>query len=132
MADLSEIQSTESVKIIGASTTGLETTPVNSSATGELLTRDIFSGSGLEGALTVGTSAVEVKVGESKLVNRKFVTLYNNSIFPVYWGFTSGVTTLTGTPIQRDSLMSWAASDVTTIYVIATTADHNTRITECT
>ena len=129
MADLSEIQASQSIKIAGASSTGAESNWVDSSATGDLFIRDTLKVGGTQGALTVGTSAVEVKVGASQLTNRKHVTLYNNSNTTIYWGLDSGVTTSTGTPIQKGEMVPWAASTAT-IYVIAGSAGNDTRITE--
>lgn len=88
------------------------------------------AGTGVQGALTVGTSAVEVKVGGSRLEGRKSVTVQNESNSIIYWGYTSGVTTASGTPIQKKQFMSWAVGDNQTIYLIAGSAGNNTRITE--
>lgn len=91
---------------------------------------DIPDQAGVESALTVGTSAVEIRVGGSRLANRKSVTLYNNAFVNMFWGYTSGVTTTTGTPITPGTLNSWASSDNNPIYVITTLAGQNSRITE--
>jgi hypothetical protein len=131
MADLTDNQAAQTIKIVGADSAGVEQTPVASSSSGELKTQDILNlGTGTQAALTVGTSAVEVKVGGSPLSNRKLVTLYNNSNTTIYWGFTSGVTTSTGTPIFKNQLYTWIAGSSQSIYVIAGSAGNNTRITE--
>lgn len=93
-------------------------------------TADIINNSGTQGALTVGTTAVEVKVGVSRLVSRKSVTLYNNSSSTVYWGYNNTVTISTGTPIQKDTFMSWSVGESVEIWVISDGANRNTRITE--
>lgn len=90
----------------------------------------IANGGGTQAALTVGTSAVELKVGGSALTNRVNATCYNNSLVPIYWGYTSGVTTSTGTPIAPGQPWSWDCGPSTTIYLIAGTSSNNTRITE--
>lgn len=96
-----------------------------------LKTADILnSGTGVEGSLTVGTSATEAKVGANKLTNRKLLTVHNNSSATIYWGFTSSVTTSTGTPIFKDQVVSWSVGDSQTIYLIAGSAGNNTRVTE--
>lgn len=130
MADLSEIQASQSIKIAGASASGTEGSWVDSSATGELFGVDALNAGGTQGAITVGTSAVEVKVGASALTNRKLVTLHNNSNATFYWGYTSGVTTSTGTPIFKDQVMFWAAKSSAPIYVITGSAGNNGRVTE--
>lgn len=131
MADLTDSQAAQNSKLIGASSAGIESNFVDASATGDLFIRDTLKVGGTQGALTVGTSAVEVKVGVSQLTNRKHVTLYNNSNKTIYWGLDSGVTTSTGTPIQKGEMVPWAASTAT-IYVIAGSAGNDTRITEST
>lgn len=91
---------------------------------------DILSQGGVQATLTVGTSAVEVKVGGSPLEGRKEVTLFNNSNSILYWGYTNGVTTSTGTPIFKKQFITWTVSNTQPIYVIAGSASNNTRITE--
>lgn len=91
---------------------------------------DIINNSGVEGSLTVGTTAVEVKVGASKLEGRKQVSLYNNSNNIIYFGYTNSVTTSTGMPILKNQMITWDAGDILTIYVIAGSAGNNCRITE--
>ena len=93
-------------------------------------TADILNSSGVQASLTVGTSAVEVKVGASRLEGRKEVTLYNNSNTTIYWGYTSGVTTANGTPILKKQLATWTVGDVLSLFVIAGSAGNNCRITE--
>lgn len=130
MGDLSDVQSAGSTKIIGSDSTGLETTPVRANSSGDMRVSDVSSGGGVEGALTVGTTAVEVKVGRSALSNRVLVTLFNNSNVTIYWGYTSGVTTTTGTPLFKSQERGWACTPGTTIYVIAGSTNNNCRVTE--
>jgi hypothetical protein len=96
----------------------------------QIASADILNNGGTQAALTVGTTAVEIKVGASRLEGRKTVTLYNNSNTTIYWGYTSSVTTATGTPIFRDQFVTWEAGDSQEIWVIAGSAGNNTRITE--
>lgn len=96
----------------------------------EGLVSDIITGGGIQGALTVGTSAIEVKVSTSRLTNRKSLTLHNNSSVTIYWGYTNAVSTTTGTPIYANQIATWAISDTQAIFAIAGTASNNTRITE--
>lgn len=130
MADLTNNEAAQTVKIVGADNTGLETTPVNSSVNGDLQTADLLVSSGVQGAITVGTSAVEAKVGATVLSNRKLLTVFNNSNSTIYWGYTSAVTITTGTPLFKDQMISWDISDNSTVYLIAGTAGNNTRVTE--
>jgi hypothetical protein len=59
---------------------------------------DEISNSYLAGTISVSTTAVEAKVGASRLVNRKFVRIYNNSTTTIYFGPT-GVTATSGEPL---------------------------------
>lgn len=131
MADLSDIQAAGSTKIIGSDATGLENTPVSATANGELRTANILNtGTGVQGSLTVGITAVAVRVGASALANRQLVTFYNNSLVIIYWGLNSSVTTANGTPIQPGQEEGWGVGPNQDIYVIAGTASNNARITE--
>lgn len=130
MADLSEIQAAQAVKIVGSDNTGAETTPVNSSANGELRVSDVSNNGGTQAALTIGTTAVEAKVGASPLTNRKSLTIYNNSGNTLYWGYTSGVTVSNGTPLLRDSLAVFEIGTGTSIFLVASNTGNNVRITE--
>lgn len=92
--------------------------------------RDILNKTGDQGSLAVGVSAVEIKVGASRLAGRKSVTLYNNSNQTVFWGYTSGVTTSSGTPIEKSQFVTWEVGEDLAVFVIAATAGNNVRITE--
>lgn len=91
---------------------------------------DILNVEGTQGALTVGTSAVAVRVGGSNLTSRKLLTLFNNSSSTIYWGYTNAVTTATGTPIFKSQFIEWEVGDGITIYVIAGSTGNDVRITE--
>lgn len=90
----------------------------------------LYEAGGVQAALTVGTSPVEVRVGATPLAGRKSVTLFNNSINTIYWGWTNSVTVSNGTPIFPQQTIAWAASDQRSVFVIAALAGNNTRITE--
>jgi hypothetical protein len=96
----------------------------------QIANADILNNSGTQGALTVGITPIEVKVGVSPLEGRKVVTVFNNSNRTIYWGYTSGVTALTGTPIERDQLAVFEVGDSLPIYLVASTGSNNVRITE--
>lgn len=130
MADLDSLNSSDTIKIAGSDTTGTETYFVNATAKGDLKTSDIISGAGTQGALTIGTSATEAKVGATALTNRKLLTIFNNSGNTIYWGRTSGVTASTGTPVFEKQLFTFEVSDDAPIYLVASTSGNNVRITE--
>lgn len=131
MADLDSLQAAQTIKIAGADGSGNETTFVNATSNGELNVTNLVFASGGQAALTVGTSAIEVKVGVSALTGRKLVTVYNNSLVTIYWGRNSSVTTLNGTPIEPRQFMSFEGFSASqAIFLIASIAGNNVRITE--
>jgi hypothetical protein len=88
MADLTEIQAAQFVKIIGSDTTGEEQTPVVSNSLGELAVSEVPNQEGVDIILTLTTSAQEAKVGANPLPNRKYVemeALGDN----VKWGYNT-------------------------------------------
>jgi len=132
MADLNDIQAAQSVKIIGSNSSGVEQTPVEANANGKLSVSDISNNGGVNGAITVGTTAVVARVGGLNLANRVSLTIFNNGNGnqTLYWGYSSGVTTANGTPIFPGDLLSLDVGPNTTVYLIGSVAGINTRITE--
>lgn len=84
---------------------------------------------GVFGNLSVGTSAVEVKVGASKLTARRLVTIQPVDA-DLYWGYANTVTTANGTQLFKNQFMSFDADDTATIWLISATASKNARISE--
>jgi len=130
MADLTDLQAAETVKVVGVDVTGAETSPVHATAAGELAVVDTVRGSGSYGALTVGTSAVELKVGGSPLTNRKLVIFQNLSNKTIYWGFNSSVTTTTGLAIGGGLEKQFSVNDTVRIWVISANTGLDCRIAE--
>jgi len=130
MADLTDIEAASVTKIVGSTSSGVEQTPIKSSLNGDLGTSDVLDGAGVEGAITVGTSAVAARVGGSNLASRKALSVYNNSNSVLYWGYTNAVTTSTGTPIQKGQQVDWDIGPNATVYLIAGGAGNNVRVTE--
>lgn len=126
MADIGETQQSEVVRIANPDESNL----VEVSANKDLFSEDVTRTDGVQGAITLGTTAIEVKVGASKLVNRKSVTVYNNSNKTIYWGYTSGVTTATGTPITKDGFAAWSRQADKSIYIISADTGLDIRVTE--
>lgn len=130
MADISDIQSALPVKVVGSDALGAEQTPVKSTGDGELRTADIIDAGGTQGAVSVSTTAVAIRVGGSNLTNRKTLTALNNGTATIYWGYTNAVTTSTGTPFMRNQFAVWEAGPNTTIWMIAANGSHDVRVTE--
>jgi hypothetical protein len=91
---------------------------------------DVINDSGVSSALIVGTVAIEIKVGSSRLQGRKSVTLFNNSNSTLYWGYSPTITVATGSPIFKQQLIEWSVGDAVAIYIIAGNNNNDTRITE--
>lgn len=125
MADLEFLERSSPVQIVG----GDESFSADVLATNELASVDVVRVEGVQGFLTVGTTAIEIKVGANRFINRKAVTIYNNSNSTLFWGYTDGVTTLTGTPIDKKEIASFRIGDCP-LFIIAATAGNNVRITE--
>lgn len=118
MADLSDVNAAQSIKVIGSDSSGVETTPVRSSAAGEFAVADTMNGgTSAQAVIVVGTSVVELKVGGSALANRKVLTVEPAS--KIFWGYTNTITTSTGFTLNKDAVISWDASPTRPIYAIA-------------
>lgn len=95
----------------------------------EALVNDVLGDSGLQAELTVGTSAVEVKVGSSRLANRKLVVIQPKDV-GIFLGFSNTVTTANGIEVFKDTTQVIAASDESQIWLIASSAGKKARILE--
>jgi hypothetical protein len=89
-----------------------------SSNNNQLQVRDVINTSGQNRAQSITTSSGEALGGSSILTNRKFITMTPTN-GTVYWGFTTGVTTSSGTPILKNQTVTIAATDNVHIYLIA-------------
>ena len=124
MADLDFLESSSPVQITGDD----ESFAADVGERKELSTSNTIRQNLTSGALTVGTTAVEIKVGGTRLANRKSVFLFNNSNKTMYWG-DSGVTTTTGIPIARGESVTIAIEDVA-VFVITDQAGRDARVVE--
>jgi len=76
MADISDVQAAQSVKLIGSGPTGVESTPVNATNDGQILAYDVADAGGADTVITIaGGSIVELKVGTSAMSNRKYIQI---------------------------------------------------------
>ncbi len=126
--DATFTQATTPVIVVGSDSTGAETTPIRSYPDGELAVADILNTGGVQSAMTVGTSAIEAKVGASRLTNRKLLTICPTD-GDIYWGYTNAITTTTGTPIFKNQMVAISVGDTAAVYLVAS-ANRNVRITE--
>lgn len=124
MADLDFNQASQPVQIVG----GDEIFAADINANKDLNTSDGIKTELVNAALTVGTTAVEVKVGATRLADRKGVILYNNSNRAMYWG-GSGVTVANGIPLQKGESITIRNEDVS-LFVVSDQANQDARIVE--
>jgi hypothetical protein len=89
---------------------------------------DVLSDNYVAGAITVTTSQTEAKVGGSRLIGREYITVYNNSSQTIYFG-PSGVTTSSGTPLEKGQTAGFPAGDIG-IFLIVSGGTANVRIQE--
>jgi hypothetical protein len=88
-----------------------------------------LNGPGVQGALSVSTTAVELKVGATPLDQRAVVTIQPLD-GDVYYGYTSGVTASTGTKIFKGQVYPLEATDQLPVYIVAASGTIDVRITE--
>jgi hypothetical protein len=86
MADLTDIQSAQQVKLVGQDSIGTETNPVKATTLGEIQAVDVPNQTGLSGLVALTTTAVEGKVGTSTMSNRKYIEMQAISS-NVKWGY---------------------------------------------
>lgn len=79
---------------------------------------DVLNTSGSTAEVTVGTSAVALRVGGSNLADRQQIILQpkDNNIFI---GYTSGVTTTTGLKLFKDQTVILPIGDQVTVWAIS-------------
>jgi len=99
-------------------------------STGEAKVSDIIDNGGVHGAIIVGTSAVEAKVGGSVLADRKLLTIFHNGNGRLYWGYDNTITTSNGTQIFKNTMFAIPAGQNTSVWLIADSAGQDVRITE--
>ena len=81
------------------------------------------------GTLTVGLTAVELKVGGAPLLNRKVVTMQPQDN-KIYYGFDNTVTVATGTRVFKNQFLPLPCGPDITVYLIADGAGKDVRIGE--
>lgn len=91
---------------------------------------DVNNKTYVSGFITVGTTAVEAKVGATRISPREMVRIYNNdSSITIYFG-ASGVTVSTGEPLRPGEAVSVPAGDELGVFVIAASGTVNVRVQE--
>lgn len=72
----------------------------------------------LSGAVTVGVTETEAKVGASRDSARQFVRIYNDGTATLFFGPT-GVTTTSGEPLLKKQSVELAAADLGVFMIVA-------------
>jgi hypothetical protein len=85
--------------------------------------------SAVTGAVTVGTTAVALRVGATNATNRRALLIQNLGPSPIFLGGAT-VTVATGLRIAVQGTAIISASETYTEYAIATTAGNDVRIRE--
>jgi hypothetical protein len=134
MADLTELQSAGTTKIVGSDSTGAETNAVNATPNGDLNVNDGLSVGGVTGNLNLVTSGTtyEAKVGGSRLTNRKSLII-NAFDSDMFWGYANSVTTSTGFPIFKGQTITFsidANSSTFQVWLVCANNNKNVRIVE--
>jgi hypothetical protein len=92
-------------------------------------TSDSLNNGGVYGELTVGTSAVELKVGANRLANRKMIQIQARDI-NIYFGYSNAVTSANGTELFKRQLILIPVGVDTQVWLIADVANKKVRIAE--
>jgi len=130
MADLIGKKRADPTKLIGADPiTGSEDNYVGATTNNDLMVVDTPNTSAVYGALTVTTSAQEVKVGANPLTNRKLIIIQPKGT-GIFFGFSNAVTTANGTELFKDQTLIIPAGQNVSIWVIGTAGSVSVRIGE--
>jgi len=104
---------------------------IKSYPTSDLGVSDIIDNpNGVYGSITIGTVAVEARVGSQALVGRKSLNIYNKSNKSIFWGLDNNVTINTGVEVYPKQHVVWDISDNTHIWLISDTNNLDVRVVE--
>lgn len=78
---------------------------------------DVLEDGYVAGSISVSTTAVEAKVGASRLSKREGLRIYNNSSKVIYFG-PSGVTSSTGEPLKKDEWADLPFGEGVAVFVV--------------
>jgi hypothetical protein len=118
MADLTEKQSGQTVKVIGADDNGAESNYMDVSAKREARANDSVNNGAVDGVLAVNTTPSEGKVGASRRVDRKYVwmqaiTVPSGANAYILWGFSN---TTQSFKLFKDQLLCFPIGEGTQIW----------------
>jgi len=129
LADLDESQSSQSVKLIGAGSDGIETNYVDVTAEGEIKTSSFANVAFLDANISVSTTEILANVAGTNLPNRKTLVIFNRGNREIFYG-TTGVSSTTGIAIQVDELITFDVGENINIYLITNNGTSTVTIQE--
>jgi len=129
LADLDESQSSQSVKLIGAGSDGIETNYVDVTAEREIKTSSFANVAFLDANISVSTTEILANVAGTNLPNRKTLVIFNRGNREIFYG-TTGVSSTTGIAIQVDELITFDVGENINIYLITNNGTSTVTIQE--
>lgn len=132
MADLTDLQAAQTVKVVGSDSSGIETYPAKVSSNQDLSVSDGLKNGGVHGTLTLTTAntAYEAKVGRSRLPGRKslVITAQDN----MFWGYDNTVTTSNGMPLLKNQAVIFDVDPDSTfqVWLVASANTKTAKIAE--
>lgn len=126
MADITDRKRSAPVQLVGG---GSDDEEYITNVTGikEISTSDILDNAWTTGTITVGTTAIELKVGASAKTDRKNVFFQLLSGGKIYWGFSNSNTPFIAFKYQMTAI---AVGDGTTIWIKADEAGKSVAVGE--
>lgn len=113
-------------------TDGTDTAAVATNS--QLKVVDGLANGGVYGSLSVPTAntAVEAKVGASRLTNRKFLQIYSNNN-GLFWGLDSSVTTSNGQPLVNGQVITFSIDPDSSfqVWLVGSSNSKSVQVTEC-
>jgi hypothetical protein len=132
LADLTDLQAAQTVKIAGSNSSGIESTYAEVANNNDLKVQDGLSEGGVYGTLSMTTAntAYEAKVGASRLANRKSLIIIAQD--NMFWGYNNSVTTTTGIPIYKDQQLIFSIDSDSTfqVWLVASANTKTAKIAE--
>lgn len=125
MGDITDQKRSSPVQLVGGGSDN-EGYISNVTPLKEASTSDILNNGGLDAELTVGISAVELKVGASRKANRKYV-IFQALDQNIKFGFTSLTQNI---PCQKHRVFMLPVGENTEVWFIATEAGKKVAIGE--
>lgn len=94
------------------------------------VTLEVISSPMIQGAVPVGITPVEAKVGATALPNRVALRLFNKGPQTVWMGPTTAVTPGTGEPLFKDQMTSFPVGSSSPVYLVANAATQSVVVWE--